>query len=71
MSIKLFNKSVPASCSWCIYGKKSAYTEDILCSKKGVKNKIDSCRAYKYDPLKRTPKKQINDAEYSAEDFKL
>ena len=67
----LFNKKIPASCSWCIHSNKSLFTDDIFCIKHGVLNKHDACRKYKYDPLKRTPKKIKPSDGYSPDDFKL
>lgn len=71
MSAPLFNKNTPRACAWCLHGKSSDYTDEIFCIKRGITNKNDSCRHYKYDVLKRTPKKTKPAGEYSAEDFKL
>ena len=71
LSAKLFSKDLKKACLWCAYGKKSDYTEDVFCSKRGVTSAYDSCRMYKYDPLKRTPDKQIISNSFNEDDFHL
>lgn len=38
-------------------GRESLFSGEILCSKRGVTSVRDSCRKYKYDPLKRVPER--------------
>ncbi|MBR5923069.1 MAG: hypothetical protein IKZ59_04665 [Clostridia bacterium] len=71
MSGKMFDKSIKKSCVWCIYGKKSEYSDEVFCKKRGVTSSFDSCRKYKYDPLKRIPDNSGIGGDYSPEDFKL
>lgn len=71
MAEKAFNKKLPASCSYCVYGTPTVYGKEILCKKRGVTEIRDSCRKYKYDPLKRQPQKAKIADGYSEEDFKL
>ena len=71
MAQKGFNNDLQKSCQWCIHGKKSDYFDDIFCKKHGVTTRADSCRHYKYDPLKRTPRKIKPAGEFNADDFKL
>lgn len=71
MSGDLFNKSTKKSCLWCIYAKKSEYTEEIFCKKRGVTTANDYCRKYKYDPLKRKPDVQRIAGNFSNDDFLL
>ncbi|MBO4431950.1 MAG: hypothetical protein J5852_00305 [Clostridia bacterium] len=59
------------SCSYCIHGKKSEYTDEVFCVKRGITSVDDCCRKYKYDPLKRTPDSISIDKNYKAEDFSL
>ena len=70
-ALKGFNKKLQKSCMWCVYGRKSEYTNDIFCKKHGVTTRADACRHYKYDPLKRTPKKSTPSGNFTAEDFSL
>ena len=69
MSQKLFNKSVKKSCAWCKYGRKSEYSNEIFCKKRGVVTADDYCRKYNYDPLKRVPDRQTVSKEFSNNDF--
>ncbi|MBO4734730.1 MAG: hypothetical protein J5662_09660 [Clostridia bacterium] len=71
MSGKLFNKDIKKSCAWCIHGKKSEYTDDVYCIKRGVTSGENCCRKYKYDPLKRTPDTKSIDKDFKPEDFSL
>lgn len=68
----LFRKKIERSCSYCRYGAK---LEDdvILCSKKGIRTCGESCRRFKYDPLKRVPHKAkaMDFSKYKEEDFSL
>ena len=66
----LFDKDQPKICAFCFYGQD--YGQDaILCSKKGPVGLQDHCKKYKYDPLKRQPKRQIVGDNYSPEDFSI
>ena len=71
MSEKLFNSDLDMACQWCVHGKKSEYTDDVFCKKRGLVSARDWCRKYKYDPLKRTPDKQIIDKSFNEDDFQL
>ena len=71
MALKGFNKKLQKSCLWCIHGIKSEYSDDIFCKKHGVTTRADSCRHYKYDPLKREPLKAKVADNYSPEDFSI
>lgn len=52
----LFRKKIEKSCSYCARsGKIDENT--YLCEKKGVVSSYDQCRRFRYDPLKRIPKK--------------
>ena len=45
----LFRKKIERACSYCVY---SAKLDDgaCLCSKRGLKSELDSCRKFRYDP---------------------
>lgn len=68
----LFQKDIEPRCTYCARG--AALGEDkVLCPKKGVVAPGGSCRAFKYDPLKRVPPKPAA-ADFSKlkdEDFRL
>ncbi|MBR4123420.1 MAG: hypothetical protein IKT93_03270 [Clostridia bacterium] len=71
MSNKVFNKKLPHRCEYCIHGIGSQYSDEILCIKRGITAAGDSCRKYKYDPLKRQPLRQKIADNYSPEDFSV
>ena len=61
----------PPRCSYCQRGRLSPDGESVLCEKKGVVDKDGSCRAYKYDVMKRKPAKQAPVETYNPEDFEI
>lgn len=68
----LFQKSIEPRCAYCAKG--SALEKDtVLCPKKGVVSAGGSCRAFKYDPLKRVPPApaQADFSKLKDEDFSL
>lgn len=67
----IFNKDLPHACSYCVYGRESLFSGEILCSKRGVTSVRDFCRKYKYDPLKRVPERVKISDNYKPEDFSL
>ena len=67
----IFNKKLSKSCSFCIYGTKSEFSDEIFCAKRGVTNKRDYCRHYKYDVLKRVPDKIKASYSFTDKDFYL
>lgn len=71
MSNKHFNKKLEHHCEYCVHGVVLDYSKEILCKKKGITDATDSCRKYKYDPLKREPKKLKISNNYNPEDFLL
>ena len=71
MSEKAFNKKLPRHCEYCVYGNLSEFSNEVLCKKKGITTAFDSCRHYKYDPLKREPIKAKVADNYKSEDFLL
>ncbi|MBO4341758.1 MAG: hypothetical protein IJJ61_03265 [Clostridia bacterium] len=72
MRNKVLNKKkYPPMCDYCRFGRPSPDGENILCEKKGIKEKGEKCRAYKYDPLKRVPLNQPALADVDPSDFEL
>ena len=66
-----FNKKLDKHCEYCVYGTNLNYDNQIICKKRGVTDKQDNCRSYKYDPLKRTPTQIKIKKSYTEDDFKL
>jgi hypothetical protein len=50
----LFQKDIEPRCAYCTRGTQLD-EEKILCLKRGIVSCGDSCRAFRYDPLKRVP----------------
>ncbi len=71
MAKSSFNKKLEKHCEYCVYGTHLDFEDQIICKKRGVTDKFDKCRSYKYDPLKRVPVKVKLADGYSEEDFKL
>ena len=53
----LFRKDIPVSCAYCRHSAGTEVENTVLCSKCGVTPPKDKCRRFRYDPLKRIPKK--------------
>ena len=68
----LFRKDLEPYCAYCAHGS-SLDDETVICVKKGIVKKWGKCRAFEYDPLKRTPQTpQVPTAKgLSEEDFKI
>lgn len=71
MKRKLYGENIDKSCGYCEHGKAAPDGETVLCIKKGVVTPDFHCRRFKYDPLKRVPKRRPPLPEYSPEDFEL
>ena len=67
-----FRKKIQRSCSYCQFGAKLEGGQ-LLCSKNGMRTIDESCRKFKYDPLKRVPAKEkaMDFSKYKQEDFSL
>ena len=66
-----FNKKLAKSCAYCVHGTVLEGFNETVCKKRGVTNKRDFCRSYKYDPLKRIPVKPKLADNYTPDDFEL
>ncbi len=62
---------IEPKCKYCAYGKPAPDDENVLCPHCGMPDKDSSCKKFKYDPLKREPRKPARLASFSEEDFKL
>ena len=58
-------------CEYCLSAKPTEDGDYLLCRRHGVVERGDSCRAFKYDPLKRRPDPVSPFGEFSKEDFTL
>ena len=69
---KLFNKNdVSPSCAHCTHGRLAPDKETVLCKKLGIVEMNFTCRKFKYDPLKRQPKRPKPLEKFDEADFSL
>lgn len=68
----LFNKKIDPQCSYCTFSHHLTI-EEIICDKKGIRDKGNFCKKFRYDPLKRIPPrpKKMDFSGFSPEDFVL
>ena len=68
----LFRKKQPRCCEYCRFST-SITSDQVLCSKRGVRAPDSPCRGFRYDPLKRIPPKNntMDLSKYKQEDFAL
>lgn len=68
----LFRKRIERRCSYCLRGTRLD-EEQVLCAKKGIRVADSKCWKFKYDPIKRIPKKAkaLDFSKYDQEDFSL
>ncbi len=59
------------ACSICAHGILSPDGDSVLCIKTGIRLLDSSCRSFKYDPLKRVPKRAPSIGGFTEDDFKL
>lgn len=71
MPKKVFDKKLEKRCGYCIFGRKSEFSNEVMCIKKGITDVNDFCRKFKYDPLKREPERIRISNDFNAEDFKI
>lgn len=72
MKRDLFNtKSITPQCGCCELARKAPDKETMLCPRKGVVAKAFSCRKFKYDPLKKEPRRAPALPVFDEDDFRL
>ena len=68
--ITLFNKHVTPACRYCEFGKKTGDMA-VVCEKRGVVSPYFRCLKFRYDPIKREPKRNDISGEFTPEQFEL
>ncbi len=72
MKQKMTNKNAYEKiCANCFSGRICADREKVLCVRQGIMDPGSTCRHYRYDPLKRRPKKVPTLPEYNPDEFAL
>ena len=69
---KLFDgKNYEKRCEHCLNGKLPSDKSVVLCKKFGVVSLDFCCKSFRYDPLKRVPKRARLQTEFNEDEFKL
>lgn len=71
MKDKLLGGDISPKCEYCEFARRSPDGETVLCPKKGIVARDFFCRKYKYDIMKRIPRKVPKLPEFSKDDFEL
>ena len=72
MKFRFFGKNIEPACEYCALGKLTSDGKNVLCKKKGVTALYYKCRRFRYDPLRRIPKRPLpTTTEFTKEDFEL
>ncbi len=71
MKKKILGRNVEPRCGYCQRGTRSPDGKTVLCPKKGVLDKDDFCKKFRYDPLKRIPRGTPEILSFSERDFSL
>ena len=68
----LFKKDMEPRCAYCKRGTLLG-DDRVMCLKKGIMSAAGSCRAFRYDPLKRVPPRPapLETARLKESDFSL
>ena len=68
----LFRKNIEPRCAYCAKGNQINERE-VACLKKGIVAVENHCRAFCYDPLKRTPPRpaELDTSRLKEEDFSI
>ena len=72
MGQSIIKKNIRPACEYCAIGRLSPDGQNVLCVKSGIRSLESSCSKFKYDILKRTPKRQpkLGDG-FTQEDFRI
>ena len=68
---KILGDGVEPKCQYCRFGTPVADSDTVLCVKNGVRDGSSSCKKFRYDPLKRIPRRPPELLTFSEDDFSL
>ena len=72
MSKSLYNtENLSPKCEYCANGRPSPDGVNVLCKKMGVVSRDFHCKRFKYDIMKRVPKRAPELQSFEEEDFSL
>ena len=67
----LFDNQITPSCEYCEHGRDSSEYNMIMCKKKGIVSPYFRCKKFRYDPLRRVPKRAEAQRRFTPEEFAL
>ncbi|MBC8535477.1 hypothetical protein [Feifania hominis] len=67
----IFGKKIEPRCELCEHAVTVVGGGQLLCRKRGMVECGARCRRFRYDPLKRIPKRPAALPEYRQEDFSI
>lgn len=67
---KLFDNKIAPACEYCEHGYDSAEYNMTMCKKHGVVSPYFRCKQFKYNPLRRKPKR-TEKQDFVPEDFSI
>jgi hypothetical protein len=71
MKLNFFNSNYEARCSYCQNGRNLKDSDMILCPYMGVMTLDSYCKKFKYDHLKRIPKRIPRLPKFDQKDFEI
>lgn len=72
MALKLFKGNTEPQCACCEYAEIAEGNDVVVCRKiGGVMQLYSKCKKYRYDPLKREPKRISFSADFTKQDFEI
>lgn len=68
----MFSKEIETDCRYCSNGHVLSDEDDCMCDKYGLIKRKMKCSHFKYDPLKRIPrKKEKLEDNFTISDFEI
>lgn len=67
----LFSGDTPRCCAYCLRGKASPQGDMILCPRRGVVPESFFCSRFRYDPLKRVPRRAPALPDFDPDEFRI
>ena len=56
--VGLYDKDITPACEYCEFGKNSSEYNMVMCSKKGIVSPYFRCMSFRYNPMRRVPKRE-------------
>ena len=53
----MYGATIAPACEYCAWGRRASDPRMILCEKCGIVSPYYKCRKFRYDPLRRVPKR--------------